>query len=87
MSTSAAARHSPSLPVQSTALLEKVKQSEIEKEPGDAVGQKLQEGGKGTEGAHYKGKQNPACGLDYVDVPLMSMQLPAHRLSRNLDGV
>lgn len=87
LSTSAAARHSPSLPVQSTALLEKVKQSEIEKEPGDAVGQKLQEGGKGTEGAHYKGKQNPACGLDYVDVPLMSMQLPAHRLSRNLDGV
>lgn len=63
LSTTSVVRHSPSQSVQSTALLEKVKQSEIEKEPEDAVGQKLQEGGKGTEGAHYKGKQNLACGF------------------------
>jgi hypothetical protein len=57
LSTTSAAQHSPSPSVRSTALLEKVKQSELVKEPDDAVGQELQEGGKGTEGAHYKGKQ------------------------------
>jgi hypothetical protein len=36
--------------------MESVKQAEAGMEQEDAVGQKLQEGGKGTEGAHYKGE-------------------------------
>lgn len=62
LSTTLVVRHSPTRPVQSTALLEKVKQSETAKE--DEVGQKLQEGGKGTEGAHYKGKLNITWALE-----------------------
>jgi hypothetical protein len=55
ISTSSVAQVSPSSVAQSTALLEQVKQAETSREAEDKVGQKLQEGGKGAEGAHYKG--------------------------------
>lgn len=57
LTTSARLLHSPSPPTRSSALLESVKQAEESKEGQDTVAQKLQEGGKGTEGAHYKGEQ------------------------------
>lgn len=63
LTTSARVLHSPSSPTRSSALLESVKQAEESKEGQDTVAQKLQEGGKGTEGAHYKGEQG-ALGFD-----------------------
>lgn len=55
ISTSSTKQAYPSSVAQSTALLEKVRKAESSREAEDKVGQKLQEGGKGTEGAHYKG--------------------------------
>lgn len=56
LTTSVRVLHSPSSPSRSSALLDRVKQAEEGREREDTVGQKLQEGGKGTEGAHYKGE-------------------------------
>lgn len=47
--------------------MENVKQAEASLEQEDTVGQKLQEGGKGTEGAHYKGKSARHQGLKVPD--------------------
>ncbi|GHJ86801.1 hypothetical protein NliqN6_3203 [Naganishia liquefaciens] len=67
LTTSARALHSPSSPSRSTALLESVRHAEEGQEPRDEVGQKLQEGGKGTEGAHYKDTKSLPVIYDLAD--------------------